>query len=105
MAKHSTGKATLPGAKQVWRRPGFGGDVLALAGAAAPAPDAGPLLEGVALDADPRRPQAVAAARRRFEAEWSALPSEYRDLTNPRRYEVTSSESLKALSDKGLRTR
>ena len=30
MAKRSTGKATLPGAKQVWRRPGFGGDVLGL---------------------------------------------------------------------------
>ena len=105
MAKHSTGKATLPGAKQVWRRPGFGGDILALAGEPAPAPDAEPLLEDVDLDAEPGDPEVVAAARRRFEAEWSVLPPEYKDLTNPSRYEVTTSESLKALSDKGLRTR
>src|SRR5207244_3501271 len=49
MAKRSTGKATLPGAKQVWRRPGFGGDVLGLWGEPGPALDAEPLLEEVDL--------------------------------------------------------
>ena len=102
MAKHSTGKATLPGAKQVWRRPGFGGDVLALAGEPCPAPGAEPLLEDVDLDAEPGAAEATAAARRRFEADWSALPPEYRDLTNPSRYDVDLSETLKALSDKAF---
>jgi nicotinate phosphoribosyltransferase len=100
MAKHSTGKATLPGAKQVWRRPGFGGDVLALAGEPRPAAGAEPLLEDVDLESEPADPEATAAARGRFEADWSALPREYRDLTNPTRYSVTVSETLKALSDK-----
>jgi nicotinate phosphoribosyltransferase len=98
MAKRSTGKATRPGAKQVWRRPGFAGDVLALDGEPAPAPGAEPLLEEVDLDGEPGDAEAVAAARARFEAEWSALPPEYRHLTNPTRYEVEVSGRVKALS-------
>src|SRR5437588_2175914 len=58
MAKRSTGKATLPGAKQVWRRPGFGGDVLALWDEPNPVPDAEPLLEEVDLGAEPGDPEA-----------------------------------------------
>jgi nicotinate phosphoribosyltransferase len=99
MAKRSTGKATLPGAKQVWRRPGFGGDVLALAGEAEPVPGAEPLLEEVDLTADAGDAGATAAARERFEADWSALPKQYRDLTNPRRYEVEVSVALQGLAD------
>jgi nicotinate phosphoribosyltransferase len=99
MAKRSTGKATRPGAKQVWRRPGFAGDVLALDGEPAPGPGAEPLLEEVDLDAEPGDAESVAAARGRFEAEWSALPPEYRHLTNPTRYELEVSAGLKALSD------
>jgi nicotinate phosphoribosyltransferase len=99
MAKQSTGKATLPGAKQVWRRPGFGGDVLGLEDEPSPAGSAEPLLEAVDLGAAPGDREAVAAARRRFEADWSELPSEYRDLTNPTGYEVEVSSRLKALSD------
>jgi nicotinate phosphoribosyltransferase len=99
MAKRSTGKATLPGAKQVWRRPGFGGDILALWDEPAPAPEAEPLLEEVDLTAEPGDPEAVAAARERFEADWSVLPLQYRDLTNPTRYEVELSNRLRALSD------
>ncbi|HEY0398639.1 MAG TPA: nicotinate phosphoribosyltransferase, partial [Acidimicrobiia bacterium] len=99
MAKRSTGKATRPGAKQVWRRPGFAGDVLALDGEPGPGPGAEPLLEEVDLDAEPGDAESVAAARARFEAEWSALPPEYRHLTNPTRYEVEVSAGLKALSD------
>lgn len=99
MAKRSTGKATLPGAKQVWRRPGFGGDVLALADEVNPTPGAEPLLEVVELDAEPDDRSTVTAARERFEADWSALPKEYRDLTNPTRYEVKVSVRLQALAD------
>ena len=99
MAKHATGKATLPGAKQVWRRPGFGGDVLALDSDPNPAPGAEALLEEVDLTVERGDPEAVAAARARFEADWSALPKQYRDLTNPTRYEVEVSVQLKALSE------
>jgi nicotinate phosphoribosyltransferase len=103
MAKRSTGKATLPGAKQVWRRPGFGGDVLALEGEPGPDGDAQPLLTTVDLSAGPGEREAVAAARDRFESDWSVLPSKYRALTNPTRYEVSLSDQLKALSDSGFR--
>jgi nicotinate phosphoribosyltransferase len=99
MAKRSTGKATLPGAKQVWRRPGFGGDVLALAGEGCPAPGAEPLLAEVDLDAGPGEAEAVAAARERFEADWAELPPQYRGLTNPSRYKVEVSSRLQALAD------
>jgi nicotinate phosphoribosyltransferase len=98
MAKRSTGKATLPGPKQVWRRPGFGGDVLALADEPNPAPGAEPLLEEVDLAAEPDDRAAVALARERFETEWSVLPKKYRDLTNPTRYEVEVSARLQALA-------
>jgi nicotinate phosphoribosyltransferase len=98
MAKRSTGKATLPGAKQVWRRPGFDGDVLGLAEEHSPAPGAEPLLMEVDLGSELDDREAVAAARRRFEADWAALPSQYRDLTNPTGYEVKVSDRLQALS-------
>jgi len=99
MAKRSTGKATLPGAKQVWRKPGFGGDVLALADEANAVPGSEPLLEEVDLTADVGDAEATATARQRFEADWSALPKQYRDLNNPTRYEVKMSVGLQALAD------
>ena len=98
MAKRSTGKATLPGAKQVWRRPGFGGDILGLWDEPPP-PDSEPLLEVLDVDREVNDPDAVAAARERFEADWAVLPKQYRDLTNPTRYEVEVSEALQALAD------
>jgi nicotinate phosphoribosyltransferase len=99
MAKRSTGKATLPGAKQVWRRPGFGGDVLGLADEPNPVRGAEPLLEEFDLTDDVGDAEAMAAARERFEADWSILPKQYRDLTNPSRYEVEVSVGLQALAD------
>jgi len=99
MAKHSTGKATLPGAKQVWRRAGFGGDVLALVDEPGPAPGAEPLLVDIDLAAgQPAEREALAAARERFEADWSVLPKEHRNLTNPTRYEVEVSARLRAMA-------
>jgi len=99
MAKRSTGKATLPGAKQVWRRPGFGGDVLGLWDEPNPAAGAEPLLEELDLSADVGDPEAMAAARERFEADWSALPKQYRDLTSPSTYEVEVSVRLQGMAD------
>ncbi|HET9770600.1 MAG TPA: nicotinate phosphoribosyltransferase, partial [Acidimicrobiia bacterium] len=63
MAKHSTGKATLPGAKQVWRRPGFGGDILGLADEPSPGAGAEALLVDIDLGAEAGHAKAVAAAR------------------------------------------
>jgi nicotinate phosphoribosyltransferase len=97
MAKRSTGKATLPGPKQVWRRAAFGGDVLALADEPAPGPGAEALLAPVDLAGRVGDQEAVAAAHARFELDWSQLPQKYRDLTNPTRYEVELSSTLKAL--------
>lgn len=99
MAKRSTGKATLPGPKQVWRRPGFGGDVLALAGESDPLSGAEPLLDEVDLTTEVGDAEAMAAAGERFESDWSVLPKQYRDLTNPTRYEVEVSVALQALAD------
>jgi nicotinate phosphoribosyltransferase len=99
MAKRSAGKATLPGAKQVWRRPGFGGDVLGLWDEPNPAPGAEPLLQIVDLATERGDPAVVAAARERFEADWSVLPKQYRDLISPSGYEVEVSARLQALAD------
>jgi nicotinate phosphoribosyltransferase len=99
MAKRSTGKATLPGAKQVWRRPGFGGDVLGVWDEPAPLAGGEPLLVEIDPGGAPDDREAVAAARERFEADWSVLPHEYRNLTNPTRYEVEVSARLRALED------
>ncbi|HET9770384.1 MAG TPA: nicotinate phosphoribosyltransferase, partial [Acidimicrobiia bacterium] len=89
----------LPGSKQVWRRPGFGGDVLTLADEPCPAAGAEPLLVEMDLADDPGDPGAVAAARARFEAEWAHLPPQYRDLSNPTGYGVEVSDRLQALAD------
>ncbi len=99
MAKRSTGKATLPG-----RQAG-----LAPAGLRRRRPRPWPTNRArlrapsrssrtVDLGAEPGDREAVAAARERFEADWSALPKEYRDLTNPTRYEVEVSVGLQALA-------
>ncbi len=98
VAKTSTGKATLPGAKQVWRRPAFAGDILGLASEPPPEPGAEPLLTVVEPEpaADPAI--AVAAARERFEADWKVLPAEHRDLTAPRPAAVARSAALESLS-------
>jgi nicotinate phosphoribosyltransferase len=100
VAKRSPGKATLPGAKQAWRRPGFSGDLVALAREPEPVSGAEPLLGPVGLGA-PRSPAAaiVAAARERFEADWCALPVEHKDLINHIPYRVDVSTALRRLAD------
>jgi nicotinate phosphoribosyltransferase len=96
--KSSAGKATLPGAKQVWRRPGFAGDVLALASEPSPAPGAEPLLAVVDREPVPEPAVALAAARERFEADWAGLAQEHKELTEPEPYPVARSHGLESLS-------
>ena len=98
VAKASTGKATLPGAKQVWRRPSFGGDTLALAVEPAPTGDAEPLLLAVEAESGADPAVVLAAAHACFEADWRALPDEHRDLVEPHPATVRSSAALEDLS-------
>lgn len=90
VAKTSTGKETLPGAKQVWRRPGFSGDILALAAEPCPVTGAEPLLEVV----EPGAGATLAAARERFEVDWAGLAVEHKALREPDPYPVTTSDGL-----------
>jgi nicotinate phosphoribosyltransferase len=93
VAKTSTGKETLPGAKQVWRRSGFSGDILALAGEPCPVPGAEPLLEVT----EPGAGATLTAARERFEADWAGLAPEHKSLTEPDPYPVVTSDGLATL--------
>ena len=80
--KLSTGKATLPGAKQVWRQGGSGRfehDVVSLA--AEPGPRGGvPLLEPVMEDGERIRADSLEEARSRAAAQRAALPPSLRRL-------------------------
>jgi nicotinate phosphoribosyltransferase len=97
VAKYSSGKETLPGAKQVWRRNGFAGDILGLRDQSPPEQGAEPLL--VELGPKPASPaMAVSEARERFEIDWAALPEEYKRLEEPARYPVDISPELRALT-------
>ncbi|MGN9778013.1 nicotinate phosphoribosyltransferase [Micromonospora sp. H33] len=102
--KLSPGKATLPGAKQVFRdRAGAGGDIVGLR-EEAPPPGREPLLEpvmrgGRRLDAaDPAA--AVRAARERFDADLAWLPEPARRLADPEPLTATVSAGLSALHER-----
>ena len=98
VAKRSEGKATLPGAKQVWRRPDVSGDVLALEGEEAPAPGMEPVLEAVEPRGSADPAATVAAARERFEADWAALPADHKRHTDPAAYPVALSAALQEVA-------
>lgn len=97
--KLSTGKATLPGPKQVWRRLPIEEDVLATRHE--PGPEGcEPLLEPVmrgGVRAQP--PGTIGAARARLDRDLDALPPQARDLTAPVPPAVRLSDRLAALSD------
>ncbi|NJP30983.1 nicotinate phosphoribosyltransferase [Micromonospora thermarum] len=102
--KLSPGKATLPGAKQVFRdRTGAGGDVVGLR-EEPPPPGHEPLLVpvmrgGRRLDgADPAA--AVRAARERFDADLAWLPEPARRLAEPEPLAATVSPGLAALHER-----
>ncbi|HZA61089.1 MAG TPA: nicotinate phosphoribosyltransferase [Actinomycetota bacterium] len=95
VAKLSTGKATLPGRKQVWRTPD--GDVVGLLDEAAP-PGGEPLLAEVMRDGRTTVAGGWHAARDRFTTELEALPASLRtlDATPPR---VRRSAALEELTE------
>lgn len=98
--KLSPGKQTWPGAKQVWRRPGWSGDVLGLAAEPAGPEEAEPLL--VEVFAAGRRTPAgrvsSAQSRARFESQLACLPLAHKDLRAPAPYAVRPSEALWAVT-------
>jgi len=101
--KLSPGKATLPGAKQVFRGPGLR-DVIGLRHEAPPA-GTRPLLEQVMRDGRCTRPAAdapaaVVAARLRFEADLAELPAPARDLDRPRPPVAGRTAALRRLTDR-----
>jgi nicotinate phosphoribosyltransferase len=98
VAKLSTAKATLPGPKQVWRRPGFQGDVIGLREEAAPE-GAEPLLEPVMGGGQRRAGEELPEARERFASELEVLPDSLRSL-DPANYPVEHTAALRDLSER-----
>ncbi|MBI2169581.1 MAG: nicotinate phosphoribosyltransferase [Actinobacteria bacterium] len=97
--KTSEGKATWPGRKQVWRRPGFGGDVVGLWGE--PGLDgAEPLLTEVMRAGDRVGVEAtdLEAAAARCAAVLDSLPEGVRRLRESDSYPVTASRGLAELT-------
>lgn len=100
--KRSSGKASLPGRKQVWRSASadgrFTGDVITLADEPPPVAGAVPLL--VPVMAAGRRlqpPEPLSAARARCAAERARLPEPLHALTAAPAYPVRISDRLRAL--------
>lgn len=99
--KKSPGKHTWPGAKQVWRPGDWTGDVLSLADEAPPGPGAEALLVEVLRDGarTPAGSAPLAASRRRFEDQWSALPAPFKRLKGPERAGLRRSAGLARLAE------
>ncbi|MFI1518622.1 nicotinate phosphoribosyltransferase [Kitasatospora cineracea] len=94
MMKLSAAKATAPGAKQVFRGPGFA-DTVALRDEPAPS-GARPLLEPVMAGGRRTRPRpSLAASRALFEADLAELPAAARRLTDPEPPRAVVSERLR----------
>ena len=97
VAKLSTAKRTLPGPKQVWRRPGMGGDTIGLASEAAPT-EGETLLVEVMTGGRRSREETLAGAVDRCSTDLAALPPQLRELT-PGSYPVAISPALERLSE------
>jgi nicotinate phosphoribosyltransferase len=98
VVKLSAQKATLPGAKQVWR--GSDGDVLTLRDEPAPSPDAEPLLEPVVRGGSRlEAPPSIADMAARLSADLDRVPDEARTLRDPRPVVARHSSELIALTE------
>jgi nicotinate phosphoribosyltransferase len=95
--KLSAGKATAPGAKQVWR--GVEGDVLALRDEPPPAEASAPMLEPVMRNGVRGGPApSFGEMRSRFQSDLAVLPARTRRLIDPEPVEVRHSDALRTLT-------
>ncbi|MEE8466755.1 MAG: nicotinate phosphoribosyltransferase [Dehalococcoidia bacterium] len=99
--KLSTGKISLPGAKQVFRtkdtRGMFAKDIIAMEGEELPG--GLPLLEEVMSDGQRTGPTAtLEEVRSRFQEDFAALDDRFKALNNPPRYPVSISGRLERLT-------
>lgn len=95
--KTSEGKATWPGAKQVWRAPDHSLDVLAAAEETTPGAGFQPLLETV-MQRGVRTGAGLATledANRHFARQWERVPEPVRRLDHPETYRVEVSQELR----------
>lgn len=99
--KTSTGKATWPAPKQVWRSPDFSGDTLGLAEEAPPTSGhRGLMVEAMRHgQRTPAGRQSLAGASRHFEHQWGQVPDALRHLREPAPYPVEISPGLRALAE------
>ena len=103
--KHSEGKATLPGRKQVWRSTGkdgcYGGDVVTLADEPRPRSDAEPLLRPIIERGKPVAASATLSdIRARSMTCVSRIPTRLRTLESPgEAYQVVYSERILTLAE------
>jgi nicotinate phosphoribosyltransferase len=96
--KLSTGKTTLPGPHQSWRRPGYA-DLTGTLGESEP-PGGEPLLETVMRDGRRTGPRpSQAAAHRRFARDFAMLPAAARRVRSPDAPGTRLSPSLASLID------
>jgi nicotinate phosphoribosyltransferase len=100
--KTSAGKATWPGAKQVWRAADGSCDYLELAEQAPSCPEeAVPLLETV-MQGGQRTPaglRSLGEANQHFAEQWDELDQRFKSLSSPPRYPVLPSQPLQRLAD------
>jgi nicotinate phosphoribosyltransferase len=102
--KLSTGKVTLAGAKQVWRRLDgqgrFAADTVTLREEPPPEPEAEPLLTCMMRDGRPVEPSpSLETLRSRFQADFARLDERYKRIVAPERYPVWLSPALAALQE------
>lgn len=101
--KLSAGKATLPGAKQVFRPPDGGTDLLALADEPGPRGWEAllvPVMRAGRRLERPDPPEAVARAAGRFEADLARLPPRVREVADPVPLAPAISDALTGLRDR-----
>jgi nicotinate phosphoribosyltransferase len=105
--KLSTGKRTLVGAKQVWRRVGADGryveDLIALRDEPAPGPDWIPLLRPVMRDGEIVETSTLGQARAHHREEMQRFPEWMRSLRPVERYPVRLSQRLAQLQSEAER--
>lgn len=99
--KTSAGKATWPGAKQVWRDPDWSSDQLALADGGSSHAAGLPLLETVMRDGQrtAKGRRTLADAHQHFADQWGKLPEPFKALSAPPRYPVVPSQPMQRLAE------